>query len=63
LSQRVPNNNARRWNAGLASIPSNAAERPWEIHEHEQLLRRLGRIDQALPLTKKLAAMGYRSVN
>jgi len=51
------------WNAGLASIPSNAAERPWEIHEHEQLLRRLGRIDQALPLTKKLAAMGYRSVN
>lgn len=51
------------WNAGLAAIPAKVAERPWETYEHEQLLRRVGRADEARPLSKKLEAMGYRSVS
>jgi tetratricopeptide (TPR) repeat protein len=53
---------ASAWAAGLAAIPRNVTERPWEIYEHEQLLARLGRGDEAQPLSAKLRAMGYRSV-
>jgi tetratricopeptide (TPR) repeat protein len=52
---------ARAWEAGLAALPANTAERPQEMYEREQLLRRLGRDDQARPITERLAQIGYHS--
>jgi tetratricopeptide (TPR) repeat protein len=49
------------WSAGLAEIPSNVAERPSEMNEHAQLLRSLGRAEEAAPLTKRLKSIGYDS--
>jgi tetratricopeptide (TPR) repeat protein len=50
------------WSAGLAQLPRNVTERPWEMSEHAELLRRLGREDEARPLVERLRAMGYRSI-
>lgn len=50
------------WSDGLAQLPANVTERPREMNEHAQLLRRLGRTGEAQPLTQQLAALGYRSV-
>ena len=50
------------WSAGLAQLPPNVTERPWEMNERAELLRRLGRAKDARPLTDRLAAMGYHSV-
>jgi tetratricopeptide (TPR) repeat protein len=50
------------WTAALAQLPRNVAERPLEMSEHAQLLRRLGRTEEARPLSARLAAIGYRSV-
>jgi hypothetical protein len=50
------------WSAGLAQLPPNVAERPSEMEEHAQLLRRLGRGDEARPLADRLAAMGFKNV-
>jgi tetratricopeptide (TPR) repeat protein len=48
------------WNGGLATLPSSVAEQPWETHERERLLARLGRDAEARPLAAKLRAIGYR---
>jgi tetratricopeptide (TPR) repeat protein len=49
------------WSAGLAGLPQNVTERPWEINERAELLRRLGRVDEARPLAGRLAAIGFKS--
>lgn len=51
------------WSAGHAQLPKNVTERPWEMNERAQLLRRLGRTDEARPLADRLGAMGYRSLS
>jgi tetratricopeptide (TPR) repeat protein len=51
------------WSAGLAQLPKNVAERPWDMNERAELLRRLGRAGEAQPLVNRLAAIGYRNVN
>jgi tetratricopeptide (TPR) repeat protein len=53
---------ASAWSDGLAQLPPNATERPWEMSEHAELLRRLGKAEAARPLTQRLSAIGYRSV-
>lgn len=52
----------RAWAAGLSQLPSNVAERPWEMNERAGLLRRLGRLDEARPLSERLTAIGHRQV-
>jgi len=47
------------WNNALAALPANVSERPGETNERLQLLKRLGRPEQARPLAEKLARMGY----
>jgi len=50
------------WSAGLAQLPSNVTERPSEMNERAELLRRVGRSDEARPLADRLSAIGFRSV-
>ena len=50
------------WSAGLSQLPPEAIERPWEMYERGELLRRLGRSAEARPIVSKLAAIGYKSV-
>ncbi|MES2135760.1 MAG: TIR domain-containing protein [Pseudomonadota bacterium] len=47
------------WEAGLAMIAANAAEKPNEMAEHAMLLHRLGRSDEAR--ANRLAGMGYKA--
>ena len=47
------------WSAGLAQLPRGAVERPWEMNERAELLRRVGRTDESRPLGERLAKMGY----
>jgi hypothetical protein len=49
------------WTTGLAQIPANVRERPYEMSERADLLRRIDRPNEARPLLNRLAAMGYRS--
>ena len=49
------------WSAAIAQLPTSVAERPAEVNERVQLLRRLGRADEARPLAERLAAIGYKS--
>ena len=49
------------WSAGLAGLPQKVAERPWEINERAELLRRVGRVDEARPLAGRLATIGFKS--
>ena len=51
------------WSAGVAQLPPNVTDRPWEMNERAELLRRLGRIDDARRLAERLAAMGYRNLD
>ena len=53
---------AEAWSAGLAQLPPDAVERPWETSERADLLRRLGRTTEARPLAARLTIIGYRSV-
>jgi len=48
------------WLTGLNELPANTVERPWELNERFQLLRRLGRNRDAQPLGARLAALHYR---
>lgn len=48
------------WSEGLAPLLTNGFERPAEMNERAELLRRLGRTDEARPLSKRLAAVGFR---
>ena len=50
------------WEAGLAMIPPNGAEKPNEMAEHAMLLQRLGRLNEANERTNRLASFGYRDV-
>lgn len=49
------------WTSGLAQLPANASERPSEMNDRLQLLRRLNRTAEAAPLAAKLNAIGYRN--
>jgi tetratricopeptide (TPR) repeat protein len=50
------------WSGGLAQLPANVAERPSDMNERSELLRRLGRSDEARPLAARLNEMRFRSV-
>jgi tetratricopeptide (TPR) repeat protein len=52
---------ASAWTDGLSQLPRNVTERPWEMNERAELLRRLGRGNEAGPIASKLAASGYRN--
>ena len=51
------------WQAGLTSLPAGVQERPGEMADHADLLRRLGRTAEAQPLAGRLAAMGFRKMS
>jgi tetratricopeptide (TPR) repeat protein len=51
----------KAWSDGLGQLPGNVRERPLEKNERAELLRRLGRVNDARPLLGELAAIGYRS--
>ncbi|HUG45048.1 MAG TPA: toll/interleukin-1 receptor domain-containing protein [Sphingomicrobium sp.] len=65
IHQRAGNGEAAKaaWGEGLAQLPSGVAERPAEINERAELLKRLGRESEAGPLVRKLADIGYRNVS
>ena len=48
------------WSAALTQLPGNVPERPAEMHERAEILKRLGRADEARPIAARLAAIGYR---
>jgi tetratricopeptide (TPR) repeat protein len=48
------------WNSALAALPANVSERPAETNERLQLLKRLGRSNEAQALSDRLSRMGYR---
>lgn len=48
------------WTAGLSQLPSNAPERPAEMHERAEILKRLGRGTDAKAIDLKLAKIGFR---
>jgi tetratricopeptide (TPR) repeat protein len=50
------------WSEGLSQLPASTNERPAEMYEHAELLRRLGRAEEARGLDQRLSAMGFRSV-
>jgi tetratricopeptide (TPR) repeat protein len=50
------------WTTGLSLLPENIKEKPQEMYEHAELLRRLGRADEARPIEARLTAIGYRSL-
>jgi tetratricopeptide (TPR) repeat protein len=58
---RDPDRARTAWAAGLAQVPLNVTERPWEMSERAELLERVGRGAEAEPLVARLTAMGYRS--
>jgi tetratricopeptide (TPR) repeat protein len=47
------------WNDGLSAIAARVPERPVEMNERLELLRRLGRMDEAAPLEAHLRSIGY----
>ena len=51
---------ADAWSAGLAQLPARVAERPREMSERAELLRRVGRQDEAAAVAGRLASIGYR---
>ena len=51
------------WTAGLAQLPDKVTERPREMNERAELLRKLGLVNEARPLTERLAAIGFRRTN
>lgn len=48
------------WSSGLAQLPQNVTERPWEMRIHADLLSRLGRANDATAIQTRLNATGYR---
>jgi tetratricopeptide (TPR) repeat protein len=51
------------WNAGLSVLPANVTERPWEMNERSQLLRRIGRGGEADAIDRRLDGMGYHRLS
>lgn len=62
--QRAGNRQAaeREWQAGLATLPGAAQERPPELSERVRLLQRLGRGAEASAIASTLKSMGYRAI-
>jgi tetratricopeptide (TPR) repeat protein len=48
------------WTAGFDQLPRNVAERPAEMQERAEILKRLGRSGEASAITAKLSAIGFR---
>ena len=48
------------WTQGLTQLPPNVTERPWEMNERVELLRRVGRANEAAEPAGRLRTMGYR---
>ena len=48
------------WTAGLSQLPGNVPERPAEMHERGEILKRLGREAEVTAIDLKLAKMGFR---
>ena len=51
------------WTAGWDQLPRSGAERPAEMFERAEILKRLGRSNEARPIEARLAAIGYRRAN
>ena len=51
------------WSAGLTQLPGAVRERPLEKNERAELLRRLGRTEEARSLLNALAGIGYRGAS
>ena len=51
------------WQAGLRALPVGVQERPGEMADRAELLRRLGRAAEAEPLAARLSAMGFRGTS
>ena len=64
VRQRAGDREAARaaWDAGLSKLPQGVVERPRELVVRTELLKRLGRIEEARVLTEKLDSIGYQSV-
>ena len=65
IRQRMGDADAARsaWTTGYDQLPRNVPERPAEMQERAEILKRLGRADEALALSSKLKTIGFRSVN
>jgi eukaryotic-like serine/threonine-protein kinase len=48
------------WEAALKTLPSGVPEWPREMNERAEILTRLGRMNEARPITQRLAAIGYQ---
>ena len=48
------------WQAALASFPRGVAERPAELAEHRIILQRLGLVQEANAIARRLEAAGFR---
>jgi hypothetical protein len=51
------------WAAGWDQLPRGGAERPAEMRERAEILKRLGRPNEARPIEARLTAIGYRRPN
>ena len=49
------------WTAALAQLPRGTAERPAEMYERAEILKRVGKADQARPLLDRLASIGFKN--
>jgi len=64
IQQRIGDPEAAKaaWSAGLAQLPKGIAERPQDTNTRAELLQRVGRTAEALPLVAKLKSMGYHAI-
>ena len=64
IHQRMGNRDAAHatWSAAIAQLPRSVAERPWEMSERAELLKRLGRETEARPIAERLAKTGYKKL-
>jgi len=53
---------AAAWSSGLAELSAKAAERPTEMNERAELLRRNGRASDAAMISARLRQLGYKSL-
>jgi eukaryotic-like serine/threonine-protein kinase len=51
------------WNSAFSALPAGVAERPWELNERFQLVRRLGKSSEAQALAAKLSQTGYKIID
>jgi hypothetical protein len=50
------------WQASLDVLPSGVNERPGEMRQRAEILKRMGRTAEAQHLNSTLAAIGYRQM-